>query len=68
MKTRDKTAGAIDSADVALLVGVGIGLGIVVHDAFFFVAGAIAVGALTAATAHALHERATQAHLAQNRS
>jgi hypothetical protein len=38
--------------------GLSIGLGIAVHEGFFLVAGAIAVGALTVATAHALQEHA----------
>jgi len=36
----------MDPARVALLLGLGAGLGIVVHEGFFLVAGAIAVGAL----------------------
>jgi hypothetical protein len=47
-----------DPARVALLLGLSIGLGIAVHEGFFLVAGAIAVGALTVATARALQEHA----------
>jgi hypothetical protein len=61
MKTIRKDDGSVDGARVALLLGASIGLGIVVHEVFFLVGGAIAVGALTVATAHALHEHAEQA-------
>ena len=60
MKTIRKDDGSVDGAHVALLVGVSIGLGIAVHEVFFLVGGAIAVGALTVAAAHALHEHAEQ--------
>jgi hypothetical protein len=53
--------GSVDGARVALLVGLSTGLGIAVHEAFFLVGGAIAVAALTVATAHALQEHAKHA-------
>ena len=56
MKTKEKVTGGIDPARVALLLGVTVGLGIVVHEGFFLVAGAIAVGALSAAIANAIHD------------
>lgn len=60
MRTIRNDDGSVDSTRVTLLVGLSIGLGIVVHEAFFLAGGAIAVGALAAATAHALHEHAEQ--------
>lgn len=60
MKTIRNDDGSVDSTRVTLLIGLSIGLGIVVHEAFFLVGGAIAVGALAAATAHALHQHAEQ--------
>lgn len=38
------------------ILGVSIGLGIVVDEGFFLVAGAIAVGAAGAAIAHAIQD------------
>ena len=64
MKTIKKDDGSVDGARVALLVGLGVGLGIVVHEAFFLAAGAIAVGVLTLATAHAMQEHAERTRLA----
>ena len=58
MKTIRRDDGSVDSTRVTLLVGLSIGLGIVVHEAFFLVGGAIAIGALTVATAHAFQEHA----------
>ena len=60
MRTIRNNDGSVDSTRVTLLVGLSIGLGIVVHEAFFLVGGAIAVGALAMATAHAIHEHAEQ--------
>lgn len=60
MKTIRKDDGSVDGARVGLLVGLGVGLGIVVHEVFFLVAGAVAIGALTIATAHAIEEHAEQ--------
>jgi len=51
-----KDDGRVDGTRVAVLVGVSIGLGIVVHEVFFLVGGVIAVGALAAAMAHAAEE------------
>ena len=61
MRTIRNDDGTVDSTRVTLLVGLSIGLGSVVHEAFFLVGGAIAVGALTVATAHALQEHSEQA-------
>ena len=58
MRTTTTHDGSVDGARVALLLGVSIGLGIAVHEVFFLVGGAIAAGALTIATAHALREHA----------
>ena len=60
-----KTNGEIDSTRVALLIGCGLGLGIVVHEGFFLVAGAIAVGALAASATHAIHEHRQHASVAR---
>lgn len=67
MKTIRKGDGNVDGPRVALLVGASIGLGILVHEAFFLVGGAIAVVALTAATVgtvqeHAEHGRPVRQH------
>ncbi len=56
MKTKDTTAAMMDPARVALLLGVSIGLGIVVHEAFFLVAGAVAIGAAAGTIANAVHD------------
>lgn len=68
MKTIDRSSGHVDQARVALLLGLSIGLGIAVHEGFFLVAGAIAVGALTVATMHAVQEHADRARLAHQHS
>ena len=60
MKTIKRNDGGVDGARVALLVGLSVGLGIVVHEVFFLVGGAIAVGALALGTAHAFQEHADQ--------
>ena len=65
MKTIRKDDGSVDGARVSLLVGASIGLGIVVHEVFFLVGGAIAVGALTVAMAQALQQHAEHARPAQ---
>jgi hypothetical protein len=57
MKKQDRET--MDPARVALLLGITLGLGIVVHEGFFLVAGAIAVGSLAAVTTHALQEHAS---------
>jgi hypothetical protein len=59
--------GSVDGARVALLVGLSVGLGIVVHEVFFLVGGAIAVGTLAVGAAHALQEHAEQARPAHQR-
>lgn len=64
MRTIKRDDGSVDGVRVALLVGLSIGLGIVVHEVFFLVGGAIAVGALTVATAHAAQEHAEHGRLA----
>lgn len=53
MKAIKRGDGSVDGARAALLVGLSVGLGIVVHEVFFLVGGAIAVGALAAAVTHA---------------
>lgn len=63
MKRLDQSSGHVDPARVALLLGLSIGLGIVVHEGFFLVAGAIVVGALTVATAHAIQEHGDRSRL-----
>lgn len=60
MKTIKREDGSVDGARVAVLVGLSVGLGIVVHEAFFLVGGAIALGALTVATVHALEKESGQ--------
>lgn len=57
-----KEDGRVDGTRVALMVGLSIGLGIVVHEVFFLFGGAIAVGALAAAVTHA-----TAGHVEQTR-
>jgi hypothetical protein len=64
MKKLRIDAGKIDSEHVALLFGISVGLGIVVHEAFFLVAGVIAGAALTVAAAHAMREHAARPRLA----
>ena len=46
----------MDPARVALLFGVSVGLGIVLHEGFFVVAGAIAVGAMAATVANLIYD------------
>ncbi len=65
MKTKEKITGGIDPARVALLLGVTVGLGIVVHEGFFLVAGAIAVGALSAAISNVIHDHTESVPLRQ---
>lgn len=55
-----KDDGRVDGTRVALLVGASLGLGIVVHEVFFLIGGAIAVGALAAAVTHAAAGEAEQ--------
>lgn len=63
-----KDDGRVDGTRVALLVGVSVGLGIVVHEVFFLFGGAIAVGALAAAVAHAAAGHAEQTRPARQHS
>lgn len=67
MRTIRNDDGSVDSTRVTFLVGLSIGLGIVVHEAFFLVGGAIAVGALAMGTAHALQEHAEHTRPARQR-
>ena len=53
-----KNDGSVDGPRVAVLVGASIGLGLLVHEVFFLVGGAIAVGALAAAMTYAAEEHA----------
>ena len=64
MKIKSFESGKIEAEDLALLLGLSLGLGIVVHEAFFLVAGAIAAGALTAAAVHAVREHGAPHRLA----
>jgi hypothetical protein len=56
MNKSNKTGGGMDPARVALLFGLSVGLGIVIHESFFLVAGAIAVGAAAAAIADTIYD------------
>ncbi len=67
MKTTNQSSGHVDTADFALLLGLSIGLGIAVHEGFFLVAGAIAIGAPTVATVHTIQEHSDGARLAHQR-
>ena len=49
-------SGRMDPARVALLFGLSVGLGIVVHESFFVVASAIAVGAMAATIANTIYD------------
>ena len=64
MKTAEKSGGEYDSARLAVLLGLLIGLGIAVHEGFFLVAAVIAIGAIAGALVHAIHEHSRQARLA----
>jgi hypothetical protein len=64
MRTDRRFSGEIDPARVAVLLGLTVGLGIAVHEGFFLVAGLIALGAMTAATVHAIHDHAESARRA----
>jgi hypothetical protein len=68
MKRTNNAGGGMDSARVALLFGLSLGLGIVVHESFFVFAGAIAVGAMAAAIANIIYDHTEQSGLThQNR-
>jgi ABC-type proline/glycine betaine transport system permease subunit len=58
MKTNLKTLRTMEPAQLAVLLGLTLGLGIAVHESFFLVAGAIAVGAIAVATVKALENHA----------
>jgi hypothetical protein len=62
MKANNADAGA-DPARVALLFGLSVGLGIVLHESFFVVAGAIAVGAIAATIANLIYDHTEQSGL-----
>ena len=54
---------AMDPARVALLFGLSVGLGIVLHESFFVVAGVIAVGAIAATIANLIYDHTDQSGL-----
>ena len=56
MKKSETFYGNMDPARVAVLLGLSIGLGLVVHEGFFLVAGAIAIGAAGAAIANMIED------------
>ena len=64
MKTLRKLTGEIDSARVAVVIGLMIGLGLVIHEGFFLLAAAIAIGALIATAIHVIHEHSETSRLA----
>lgn len=63
MKKTDGLYDVVDPARVALILGLSIGLGIVVHEGFFLLAGAVAVGTLAAAIANAIQDHAEETRL-----
>lgn len=67
MKTTRGTNESMGARHVAVLLGVTVGLGIVVHQSFLVVAGAIAVGALAVATARAIEEHSDSTHFVRHR-
>ena len=56
MKRTNNIGGDMDPARVALLFGISLGLGIVVHESFFMVATAFAVGAVAAVIANTIYD------------
>ena len=60
MKTSRQKDGEYDSARLAVLLGLLVGLGIAVHEGFFLVAGVVAVGAIAGALMHAIYEHSRQ--------
>ena len=64
MKTLRDDSGRIDSAKVAVLLGLSIGLGLSIHPAFLLIAAVIAVGALLAKIIHVAGDHAEQTRLA----
>jgi len=63
MNANHNNDGGMDPARVALLFGLTVGLGIVVHESFFLVAGAIAIGAMAAAFANTIYDHAEHSGL-----
>ena len=61
MKAGPKSKAEIDPTRIALLIGINIVLGIVVHEGFFVVAGAIALGVLAGAAINAVQHHAEHA-------
>ena len=64
MKTLRDDRGKIDSAKMAVLFGLSIGMGIAVHPAFFLLTAFILLGLLTTKLVHAVHKHAEQTRLA----
>jgi hypothetical protein len=67
MKIFKRDDGNLDGPRIALLLGLSIGLGIGVHEVFFLVGGAIALGALSVSTVHAIQGHADQIRPAHQR-
>ena len=63
MNKKENGGGGMDPARVTLLLGLSLGLGIAVHEGFFLVAGAIAVGAIAAAIANTIDDHAVGSQL-----
>jgi hypothetical protein len=63
MKTINKNGDSLNPRRIALLLGLSLGLGVVVYEGFFVVAGAIAVGAIAVATMHAVEKHTEPTHL-----
>ena len=64
MKTINKDGDSMNPRRVALLLGLSLGLGVLVHEGFFVVAGAIAVGGIAVATMHAVEKQVERNHFA----
>jgi hypothetical protein len=68
MKMLRKKNNEFVSTRLALAIGASIGLGVLVHEGFLLVAGAIAVGALAVTAVHPLHQHTENARpVHQNR-
>ena len=67
MNTTGRTREPTSARRLAMLLGLTVGLGIVVHQSFFVVAGAIAVGALAVATARVIEEHSANANFVHRR-
>jgi len=63
MNRTNNAGGGMDRARVGLLFGLSLGLGVVVHEGFFVVAGAIAAGAMAAAIANLIYDHTEQSGL-----